>query len=226
MRRLLCAWHGGRRCADIRGKENQGAEWRGLQWLCGRRWTRFPGDHPPTPQFSHRRSAQGRPFFWILLAKGLGRRVGRGGLGKSPGLLKKFPVGKSKLVWPELLWKDGSSCIPTIIRRNAAEECHQPGKSSILKSGMALRKAAALGRTRLSLTLRGAGRSRVVGWSDRRKADLRKSRLLKRLSGNWLSGQPCQAEDRPTDVEGPASGPTHWLSRKHLTLIKSSLKVI
>lgn len=45
----------------------------------------------------------------------------------------------------------------------------------------------------------------MVGWSDRRKADLQKSELLKRLSGNRLSGQ---AEDRPVDVEGPALGPT------------------
>lgn len=47
----------------------------------------------------------------------------------------------------------------------------------------------------------------MIGWSDRRKPELEKSELLKRLSGNWLSGQ---AEDRPVDVEGPRPTPmTH-----------------
>ena len=89
---------------------------------------------------------------------------------------------------------------------NYKEECsYQPGKN-VFKNGMVFRKAASSGEeTQLSFIYCGAGRSRMVGWSDRRKAGLQKSELLKRFSGNWLSGQ---AEDRPVDVEGPALGPT------------------
>lgn len=53
----------------------------------------------------------------------------------------------------------------------------------------------------------------MIGWSDRRKADLEKSELLKRLSGNWLSGQ---AEDRPVDVEGPRPTPMTHLKAPYI----------
>ena len=85
---------------------------------------------------------------------------------------------------------------------NYKEECsYQPGKS-VLKNGMVLRGSKLRGGDSVIFNIL---RSRVVGWSDRRKADLQTSELLKRLSRNWLSGQ---AEDRPVDVEGPALGPT------------------
>ena len=51
---------------------------------------------------------------------------------------------------------------------------------------MALRKAAGGSgeESQLSFVHLRVGRSRVVGWSDRRKAHLRRSKLLKRLSRN------------------------------------------
>ena len=75
---------------------------------------------------------------------------------------------------------------------------------------MALRKAAALGR-RLGYLSHSEeqGGAGWLGGVTGEKLIYGESRLLKRLSRNWLSSQPCQAEDRPTDVEGPASGPTH-----------------
>ena len=72
-RRLLCAWPGGRRRAEeAKGPESRVARAAGNVG---------PGRNcSPHPSFFLWRSEQGRsPGF--LLVKGLGRRVGRGGLG-------------------------------------------------------------------------------------------------------------------------------------------------
>lgn len=78
-RRLLCARQGGRRRAEEAKstREPSGESCR----------DRVAGADmfPPHPSFFHRRSEQGHSL-GFLLVKRLGRRVGRGELGKDRGL--------------------------------------------------------------------------------------------------------------------------------------------
>ena len=72
---------------------------------------------------------------------------------------------KSILVCSELLLKGGSSCIRTTIKRNAVISLEK-----VLKNGMVLRGSKLRGGDSVIFNIL---RSRVVGWSDRRKADRR-----------------------------------------------------
>lgn len=155
MQHLLCARLGGRQWADLRVQGNLGAQ--------GRPHRVAGGGHPPSgePQFPLKRSAHGRPgILWGV--EWIGECWGSLGL-------SDFTTGKVNLCVRSVMKGEGSSCISTTLKGEMRpKRCHQPGKS---KKWCGVKESSGSGEeTQLSFLHIGAGRSRMVGWSDGRKA--------------------------------------------------------